>query len=381
MFFKRIIKPKGSSGNAATTYFGKGEEHMIDKYDWTDYAEPSEVDELFKEFQEKCMDILCNNVKSEVDAIITRNAQLTEENEELKKKSKSFENIAIERTKSLNDSGTVLKMLKYLKNSLDYEKVYSLFELMFEKDFEENLYEVPLWLGILTQYYSHKDEAIEFLRLLDVELPDKIENFRLPIDWTEQELDIFFDTMHNHVNCNCCVYASNLKFWGKYSLMSVEDQCKKTFYDEIPWQYVLRNPLLKKEKYLKQIGKHMISIPSSNWSKFSNIDEYLELEPKELKVIFDNIDYQLWANKDKDITNFILRHIDLIDNKNFLNKVYDFCHNSYDFTCKYKILDMPFTYVKKWCSEHTNNAMNLLRDKKTEFTDEQRNELLAAILG
>ena len=354
---------------------------MINEYDWTDYAEPSEVDELFKEFQEKCMDILCNNVKSEVDEIMTRNAQLTEENEKLRKQSKSFENIAIERTKSLNDSGTVLKMLKYLKNSLDDEKVYSLFDLMFEKDFEENLYEVPLWLGILTQYYSHKDEAIEFLRLLDVKLPDKIENFRLPIDWTEQELDIFFDTMHNHVNCNGYVYAANLRFWGKHSLMSVEDQCKKTYYDEIPWQYVLRNPLLKKEKYLEQIGKHMISIPSSNWSKFSKIDEYLELEPKELKVIFDNLNYQLWANKDKEITYFILRHIDLIDNENFLNKVYDFCHNSYDFTCKYKILDMPFKYIIKWCSEHTNYAMNLLRDKKTEFTDEQRKELLAAILG
>lgn len=354
---------------------------MIDEYDWTDYAEPSEVDELFKEFQEKCMDILCNNVKSEVDAIITRNVQLTKENEELKKKSKSFENIAIERTKSLNDSGTVLKMLKYLKNSLDDEKVYSLFDLMFEKDFEENLYEVPLWLGILTQYYSHKDEAIEFLRLLDVKLPNKIENFRLPIDWTEQELDVFFDTMHNHVNCNGCVYEGNLRFWGKNSLMSVEDQCKKTFYDEIPWQYVLRNPLLKKEKYLKQIGKHMISTISSNWSNFSKIDEYLELEPKELKIIFDNLNYQLWANKDKNITNFILHHIDLIDNENFLNKVYDFCHNSYDFTCKYKILDMPFKYIIKWCSEHKNYAMNLLRDKKTEFTEEQRKELLAAILG
>ena len=354
---------------------------MINEYDWTDYAEPSEVDELFKEFQEKCMDVLCNNVKSEVDEIMTRNAQLTEENEKLRKQSKSFENIAIERTKSLNDSGTVLKMLKYLKNSLDDEKVYSLFNLMFEKDFEEDLYEVPLWLGILTQYYSHKDEAIEFLRLLDVKLPDKIENFRLPIDWTEQELDVFFDTMHNHVNCNGCVYEENLRFWGKNSLMSVEDQCKKTYYDEIPWQYVLRNPLLKKEKYLEQIGKHMINTISFNWSKFSKIDEYLELEPKELKIIFDNLNYQLWANKDKNITNFILRHIDLIDNENFLNKVYDFCHNSYDFTCKYKILDMPFKYIIKWCSEHKNYAMNLLRDKKTEFTEEQRKELLAAILG
>lgn len=356
---------------------------MIDEYDWTDYAEPSEVDELFKEFQEKCMDILCNNVKSEVDEIMVRNAQLTEENEELKKKSKSFENIAIERTKSLNDSGTVLKMLKYLKSSLDDEKVYSLFDLMFEKDFVEDLYEVPLWLGVLTQYYSHKDDAIEFLKILGIDLPNGVEKFRLPIDWTEQELDIFFDTIYNHVNCNSCVYEGNLRFWGKNSLMSVKDQCKKTYYDEIPWQYVLRNPLLKKEKYLEQIGKHMIiTLPSDyNWSKFSQIDKYLELEPKELKVIFNNLNYQLWANQDKNITNFILRHINLIDNKNFLNKVYDLCHDSYDFTCKYKILDMPFTYVKKWCSEHTNNAMNLLRDKKTEFTDEQRKELLAAILG
>ena len=106
---------------------------MIDEYDWTDYAEPSEVDELFKEFQEKCMDILCNNVKSEVDEIMVRNAQLTEENEKLRKQSKSFENIAIERTKSLNDSGTVLKMLKYLKDSLDDEKVYSLLNLCLKK--------------------------------------------------------------------------------------------------------------------------------------------------------------------------------------------------------------------------------------------------------
>ena len=353
---------------------------MIDEYDWTDYAEPSEVDELFKEFQEKCMDILCNNVKSEVDEIMVRNAQLTEENEKLRKQSKSFENIAIERTKSLNDSGTVLKMLKYLKNSLDDEKVYSLFELMFEKDFEENLYEVPLWLGILTQYYSHKDEAIEFLRLLDVKLPDKIENFRLPIDWTEQELDVFFDTMHNHVNCNGCVYEENLRFWGKNSLMSVEDQCKKTYYDEIPWQYVVRNPLLKKEKYLERIGKHMISIPSSNWSKFSKIDEYLELEPKELKVIFNNLNYQLWANKNKDITKFILRHIDLIDKKNFLNKVYDFCHNSYDFKYTNKILDMPFEYIKKWCLANEDCVIGLLKNKDTKFTREQREELLTIIL-
>ena len=71
----------------------------------------------------------------------------------------------------------------------------------------------------------------------------------------------------------------------------------------------------------------------------------------------------------------------MIDNESFLNKVYDLCHNSYDFTVKYKVLDMPFKYVKKWCSEHGDRAMDLLKSKKTEFTEEQRKELLAAILG
>ena len=63
---------------------------MTNEYNYVDHAEPSEVDELFKEFQEKCMDILCNNVKSEVDEIMARNAQLTEENEKLRKQNKSL---------------------------------------------------------------------------------------------------------------------------------------------------------------------------------------------------------------------------------------------------------------------------------------------------
>ena len=350
---------------------------MINEYDWIDYAEPSEVDELFKEFQEKCMDILCNNVKSEVDAIITRNAQLTEENEELKKESKSFENIAIERTKSLNDSGTVLKMLKYLKNFLDDEKVYSLFELMFEKDFEENLYEVPLWLGILTQYYSHKDEAIEFLRLLDVKLPDKIENFRLPIDWTEQELDIFFDTMHNHVNCNCCVYASNLKFWGKYSLMSVEDQCKKTYYDEIPWQYVLRNPLLRNKKYLEKIGKN--AFKSSKWEKFYEIDKYLDLSDTEIKTILNNIDYTKLSSKGL-ISNFVMRNLRLIKNDEFLEKVYSLFYKSYDFNYNKKILEMPYEDVLRWAYDLKDVAVHFIENNKGYFTEEQRREFLMKAL-
>ena len=94
---------------------------MTNEYNYVDHAEPSEIDELFKDFQKKCIDTLYNNVESEIDAIIKQNAQLTKENEKLRKQNKSLENIAIERTKSLNNSSTVLKMLEHLKNS--YPKI------------------------------------------------------------------------------------------------------------------------------------------------------------------------------------------------------------------------------------------------------------------
>ena len=54
---------------------------MTNEYNYVDHAEPSEIDELFKDFQKKCIDTLYNNVESEIDAIIKQNAQLTKENE------------------------------------------------------------------------------------------------------------------------------------------------------------------------------------------------------------------------------------------------------------------------------------------------------------
>ena len=67
----------------------------------------------------------------------------------------------------------------------------------------------------------HIDQEANKLRLVGssqsmrtkVILPKNIENFRLPIDWTEEEMDIFFENMYKHVNCNGCSYKENLRYW------------------------------------------------------------------------------------------------------------------------------------------------------------------------
>lgn len=140
-------------------------------------------------------------------------------------------------------------MLTNVKNidfTDDSNTLLNFLSWFWEVDYTENSYNVPLWLIALTNYYSHKDEVIEFLKILNIKLPKNIENFRLPIDWTEAEIDIFFITVYNHSNCNGCTYERNLNFWGTSSLDSVEEQCNR-HYSEIPWQFVLRNPILKKK--------------------------------------------------------------------------------------------------------------------------------------
>lgn len=333
------------------------------------------------------MDILCGNVKSEINEITSKNLQLEQENNQLKDDNQQLSTLLLEKEESLSNSKIMFKVFNHIKDSsiIDLNsKIYNLFDMMFEKDFVEDVYETPLWVGILTQYYSHKDEAIEFLKLFGIKLPNKIESFRLPIDWTESELDVFFDTMPNHVNCNCCVYKENLRFWGRNSLMSVEDQCRKTHYDEIPWQYVLRNPLLKKEKYLKQIGSHLLD-RYGNWEKFSRIDIYQKLEPEEWKIILDNMQYQLLTSKNNEILDFIKRcPLELIENKDFLNNIYRLLHDSYAFVYEYKFLKMPLEYQIRWCKDHKDKAISLLsnksNNKKVELTEVQRKEFMKAVI-
>lgn len=352
---------------------------MINDYELYDEAQSSEVDILLKEFQDKCLGILTNNVNSEVAKIEAANAKLLAENEALKAKVDSLTTELDNAKRATSESDINVKVLqlfknKFLKNNADKTSVYTLLKLLFEKDYEEDLYNVPLWLGVLTQYYSHKNEAIEILRALDVNLPDNVETFRLPLDWTEEELDIFFSTMYNHINTNMCIYESNLCYWAPTALRSVEYQCCKTNHSNIPWQYILRNPLLKKEKYLTQIGSKMFTKLSLAWSNFAKIDKYLDLNEQELDCIIKNVDATQIKNAGDDNLYFLLTHLNLIKREDLLDAIYDRMENSYAFRSNHKFFDMPFKYVERWCKDHKDDIIYLLQGKKFKelLTQEQR---------
>ena len=351
-------------------------------YEYENYCEPSEMDELFNEFQQKFKTLMLEDTNSRIGSI-------KHENEYLKKENKELKEALLTSEKSLKESKNILKDYSFMgiilngikdniKTAEDKEnKIYEFLDLIFKKDYKETpCFTMPIWIRAITQYYSNKDYVIEILKLFNIKLPENIENFRLPIDWNEEELDIFFDTIYNHVNCNGCTFDRNLEFWAKNSLDDVKTQCHRQ-YSEIPWQYVLRNPLLKKEKYLIEIGKNAYNSNghSGNWANFYMIDKYLDLSEEEIKTILNNIN-ETKLKKDDEIARFILRNLKYVENDKLLRKIYSLFNDSYDFKYNKKILEMPYTYILKWVCSNKNYAITFIEDNKDHFTEEQRKEML-----
>lgn len=348
-------------------------------YDEWPEAERSEIDLLFEEYKDKCMDLIYENVNFEIGTIKSHNERLSKENKELWEENRDLKVNAVINSKLLDESKVMITLVENVKKFKDDEdKVYDFLSCVFDQDYKESTHDTPLWIGALTMYYSHKEEVLQLLKMIGVRLPDNVESFRLPIDWTEEEMDIFFDSMSNHCNCNNCIYERNLQFWHPYALDPVEKQCHNGSYSEIPWQYILRNPVLKKEKYLIQIGKHFTE-KYSYWYKFEQIDQYLDLNDDEIKIILDNIDF-ISLTREVSVFKFAERHLKFITNKNFLDKMYE-AFDSYEFKYHDVLFDMPFEYTKRYCKERKDSGVEWVKMHKDKLTEEQRKELLTIVLG
>ena len=59
------------------------------------------------------------------------------------------------------------------------ELVYKMLGCFYEKDFNENTYECPIWLGACTQFYSNRKDVVEILKALEIYVPDNVDNFRI----------------------------------------------------------------------------------------------------------------------------------------------------------------------------------------------------------
>lgn len=324
----------------------------------------TEFNEKFEELKNYLIESAQSDTSNEIKRLSSENRELrkeikklSEQNDDLQKKNK----IVV-----AND-----KVTQIITNQISEGNVCRLIESLFPQTFHENTYDTPLFWAMYVNYYNDRKNVVSLLRFAGVKIPDELEDIVLPHEWNEELLDKFFNTMYAHYNCNGETYENNLRFWT-YS-MAAHPFDKKYFscYDEIPWQFVLRNPLLNSQKYAVKIAEEMNK--GDNGIYFSKICDYQELSQDVLQTIIDN----LKAPKNKVITDFLINHIELVKDKKVLNKLYLVLVDKYGGT-KY-ILQMPEEYQEKYVKSLDNPEKMINFLNMTKFSKEKKMKLLGNI--
>lgn len=333
-------------------------------YDYEDFYEPNEFDEKITELKDYLRDSVKQEVQDQIASLQRENENLKIENSDLRSKNKSIE---------CENKGllSVNKVMKILTDKIDEGNVYKIIQAIFPKTFEEKAHDCPEFWSTYVNYYDNRKDVITILKYAKVNIPSELEDIILPHEWNEELLDKFFDTMYRHVNCNGCTYEGNLKYWNYR--MAANPFSATSSYDEIPWQFVLRNQLLNSEKYALKIAKAMNG--GYNGLNFEKICSYQDLDEKVLKLIVDNLVVK--EKSDKRIFDFLIDHIELVSDKERLDIVYPEIEARW--RCYSAVLRMPKEYQIQYAMSISRMEDRIEFLNKTDLSKEEKSQILGSI--
>ncbi len=333
-------------------------------YGEEDFYESSEFDEKMNELKDYLRDSVRQEVQDRIASLQRENDNLKKENDDLRSKNKSIEceNKGLLKTN---------KVLKILTDKINEENVYKIIKAIFPKTFEEKTYDCPEFWSTYVNYYDNRKDIITLLKYANVNIPSELEDIILPHEWNEELLDKFFDTMYRHVNCNGCTYEGNLKYWNYR--MAANLFSSTSSYDEIPWQFVLRNPLLNSEKYALKIAKAMND--GYNGLKFEKICSYQNLDEEVLKLIIDKIIVK--EKSDKAIFDFLIDHIELVSDRERLEILYPEIEAGW--RCYDAVLKMPKAYQIRYAKSISRIDDRIEFLDMTHLSKEEKTEVLGTI--
>lgn len=343
----------------------------------------SEMDELLIEYKAKCEEVLRNSMDAEI-------GQIKEENKFLKKRNTELHN-DINNLKKLYDeerhkNETIVldnSIIDILKNQISTKEtnedknksVYALFNLLFDKDYNERFSKEDteeFVLGCLVEFYSHKEDIIKIFKVLGYTSKYDLSKFILPTEWSRDELFYFFDEIDNRSNTNGTCFEDNIQFWKGFAYNTAKEQCDYR-YSNIPWQFVLRNKELKDSDFLMLIGTN-INRKYSGYQLLS-FDKYLDLTDDEKKIVFSYIDFAN-INCSSEGFNLIKRNIHLFNDKQ-LEIIFEICKNKYEFSCDWNFISkLPMEFIKKVIENNPEKFKEILDKRYNEyFSVEVKKEL------
>ena len=250
----------------------------------------------------------------------------------------------------------LLKLSDILRKKINKDNIRKFVEFLFERDDTEFCEHVCVEL--MCNYYSHKEDILSLLAFFDIPVISNIENFRLPIDYTEEEIAVIIKNVYHTSNCNGTYYKDNLK----YAISSLTKPIKSvSSYDNIMWQYVLQNPFVL--NHLEEIASNL---NYSKYSIFAHLDKYQELTDDQIKILLKGLTPEMFKRKGdfKEWQEFTYRHIHLIeDNQIFIQLAANL--DAYDIRYNRKYVGFP-EHIRKTLYDKLNicELCEMVKDEK-----------------
>lgn len=275
-----------------------------------------------------------------------------------------------------SDLGSVI-VAKFATQVDSKHKMETILDCMYNPRFE-NVHlnnESPLWLSALTRYYDNREEVLDILRSFKwTEIPSKINNFKLPLDWSDKELNSWMTHMSHNYVCNGQLYDwGNLRWWGSFSLEDITTFYEKHRgeYSEVPFQYVFMNPLMKTEKYLKMLG---IEIAGNHSELIKGISQ-MELSEDELGFIircslaYLEEHYKPISETNNNFKQWLWQNVNLIYNHDVTKYLYETYANTFMGT--EQLLKLPTFFVVQHTQKYPEYLGKLLSSDKISAHDKK----------
>lgn len=239
---------------------------------------------------------------------------------------------------------------------------------------------IPHWFKLLCEYYEDRETLFQLMDMFEIEYPRWAKVYKMPYDYNEEELALFITHAQLHGLPNGSYFNSNMGFFWRYVKVYEGDSYKLVTKDtDIPWQFVLQNPLFQTELIFNMI-LDVIEKDKGKAEYFLSLPQYQIMEEKNIARLGEAL---LKGKMDRSSygKEFIKQHPFLLKQENFAKKFeekMDESNYSVYYFAKFPN-EMQKTFILELKEESSIEKLKLV--KKSTLSQEEKNELATAIIN
>jgi hypothetical protein len=231
---------------------------------------------------------------------------------------------------------------------------------------------IPNWFRWLFHYYEDREKLFVLMDLFNIIYPSWAKEYKMPYDYSEEELEIFINPKYDRHICNGEIFRNNIGFFWKNINCNNGDTYKilintKSFTDYIPWQLILSNSLWATDKLFGKILNAIKKNQPYSYYYFA-IQDYIKISEGQAGEMAKLLPKGQWYDVHK---KFVENNKNIIKENQFLANMFKdkICDNQYS---TFHYLKFPIEIQKEFVRGYKGYYSKIELIKKMDISKEDK---------